>query len=84
MLRVARFTSLGFAMLDYRIHVHDLPEYGVYGLLGADTIAVTRVELESASTDQTCATVWGRAVRLTKANAANAEKSDEGGSNDGN
>jgi hypothetical protein len=36
MLRVARFTALGFSVSDCRIHVHDLPEgYGIDGILGA-------------------------------------------------
>jgi hypothetical protein len=35
MLRVARFTSLGFTFSDFLVHVHDLPEgIGIDGLLG--------------------------------------------------
>ena len=33
-LRVRRFSTLGFAHEGFEIHVHDLPDYGVDGLVG--------------------------------------------------
>lgn len=35
-LRVRRFQALGFGFDDFRIHAHELPDYGVDGLLGID------------------------------------------------
>jgi predicted aspartyl protease len=35
-LRVRHFQALGFGFSDFRVHVHDLPDYGVDGLLGMD------------------------------------------------
>jgi hypothetical protein len=35
-LRVRHFQSLGFGFHDFRIHAHELPDYGVDGLLGMD------------------------------------------------
>jgi len=35
-LRVRHFHALGFGFHDFRIHAHDLPDYGVDGLLGMD------------------------------------------------
>ncbi len=35
MMRVARFSALGFDMVDFRVHVHDLPDgFGIRGLIG--------------------------------------------------
>ena len=33
-LRVRRFSTLGFEHERFEIHVHDLPDYGVDGLVG--------------------------------------------------
>lgn len=38
-LRVRRFQALGVGVRDFRIHAHDLPSYGVEGLLGMDFLA---------------------------------------------
>jgi predicted aspartyl protease len=35
-LRVRYFEALGFGFHDFRIHAHELPDYGVEGLLGMD------------------------------------------------
>jgi predicted aspartyl protease len=35
-LRVRYFEALGFEFHDFRIHAHELPDYGVEGLLGMD------------------------------------------------
>lgn len=35
-LRVRYFEALGFGFHDFRIHAHELPDYGVDGLLGMD------------------------------------------------
>jgi predicted aspartyl protease len=35
-LRVRYFEALGFGFHDFRIHAHDLPDYGIDGLLGMD------------------------------------------------
>jgi len=35
-LRVRHFEALGFGFHDFRIHAHELPDYGVEGLLGMD------------------------------------------------
>jgi predicted aspartyl protease len=35
-LRVRYFLALGFGFRDFQIHVHELPDYGVDGLLGMD------------------------------------------------
>ncbi len=35
MMRVAKFSALGFEFPDFRVHVHDLPDgFGIDGLLG--------------------------------------------------
>jgi predicted aspartyl protease len=35
LMRVAKFSALGFDLTDFRIHVHDLPDgYGIEGVLG--------------------------------------------------
>ena len=48
MLRVARFMSLGFAVPDFRIHVHDLPEgYGIDGILGLSFLRQFNYEIRS-------------------------------------
>ena len=56
-LRVRRFHALGFGFLDFRIHAHELPDYGVEGLLGMDflgkfdfevLISEQRIRLERA------------------------------------
>jgi predicted aspartyl protease len=33
-LRVQRFSALGFEHENFEIHVHDLPDYGIEGLVG--------------------------------------------------
>ena len=35
-LRVRHFEALGFEFHNFRIHAHDLPDYGIDGLLGMD------------------------------------------------
>jgi len=35
-LRVRHFHALGFGFHDFQIHAHELPDYGVEGLLGMD------------------------------------------------
>jgi predicted aspartyl protease len=35
-LRVRHFHALGFGFHDFRIHAHELPDYGIDGLLGMD------------------------------------------------
>ena len=35
-LRVRYFEVLGFGFRDFQIHSHDLPDYGIEGLLGMD------------------------------------------------
>jgi aspartyl protease family protein len=35
LLRVAKFSALGYDLLDFRVHVHDLPDgFGIEGLVG--------------------------------------------------
>ena len=35
LLRVAKFSALGYDLPDFRVHVHDLPDgFGIEGLLG--------------------------------------------------
>ncbi|HWU90995.1 MAG TPA: aspartyl protease family protein [Kofleriaceae bacterium] len=34
LLRVQRFFALGFGFSNFEIHAHDLPDYGIDGLLG--------------------------------------------------
>ena len=49
MMPVARFSALGFAMTDFRIHVHDLPEtLGIQGLLGLSFLKQLNYEIRSA------------------------------------
>lgn len=46
MMRVAKFSALGFNLADFRIHVHDLPEgYGIDGLLGLSFLRQFNLEL---------------------------------------
>lgn len=61
-LRVRRFEALGFGFPDFRIHAHELPDYGVEGLLGMDflgrfdfeaRISEQRIRLEMASSSET-------------------------------
>ncbi len=49
MLRVARFTTLGFTIPNFRIHVHDLPDgYGIDGILGLSFLRQFNYEIRSA------------------------------------
>lgn len=49
MLRVSRFSALGFTCHDLRIHVHDLPEgIGIDGLLGLSFLKQFNYEIRSA------------------------------------
>jgi len=49
MMRVAKFSALGFASNDFRIHVHDLPEtLGIQGLLGLSFLRQFNYEVRSA------------------------------------
>jgi predicted aspartyl protease len=48
MMRVARFSALGFTCTDFRIHVHDLPDgFGIDGLLGLSFLKQLRYEIRS-------------------------------------
>jgi hypothetical protein len=56
-LRVHRFQALGVGLHDFLIHAHELPSYGVEGLLGMDflgkfdfevRISEQRIRLERA------------------------------------
>jgi predicted aspartyl protease len=48
MLRVQRFSSLGFAFSDFAVHVHDLPEkIGIHGLLGLSFLRHFNYEVRS-------------------------------------
>jgi predicted aspartyl protease len=48
MMPVARFSALGFAVTDFRIHVHDLPEsLGIQGLLGLSFLKQFNYEIRS-------------------------------------
>jgi predicted aspartyl protease len=48
MMRVARVSALGFAISDFRIHVHDLPEsLGIQGLLGLSFLKLFNYEVRS-------------------------------------
>jgi predicted aspartyl protease len=45
-MRVARFSALGFAIPDFRVHVHDLPDgFGIDGLLGLSFLRHFDVDL---------------------------------------
>lgn len=46
-------------------------------IAGADTILLTRVITEGKSSDEVCAYVYGRAVRLKKANARGSHEVDD-------
>lgn len=49
MMRVAKFSALGFTSNDARIHVHDLPEtLGIQGLLGLSFLRQLNYEIRSA------------------------------------
>ena len=45
-LRVRRFQALGVGARDFLIHVHDLPSYGVEGLLGMDFLGQFDFEVQ--------------------------------------
>lgn len=48
MMPVGRFSALGFALTDFRIHVHDLPEtLGIQGLLGLSFLRKFNYEIRS-------------------------------------
>jgi len=48
MMRVAKFSALGFTANDFRIHVHDLPEtLGIQGLLGLSFLRQFNYEVRS-------------------------------------
>lgn len=48
MLRVTRFTSLGFSFQNFTVHVHDLPEgIGIDGLLGLSFLRHFNYEVRS-------------------------------------
>jgi predicted aspartyl protease len=60
-IRVHRFQSLGVGFRDFLIHAHELPSYGVEGLLGMDflgefdfevRISEQRIRLERAGSIQ--------------------------------
>jgi gag-polyprotein putative aspartyl protease len=36
LMRVARFAALGLELADFSLHVHDLPDDDIHGLLGLD------------------------------------------------
>lgn len=48
LMRVARFSALGFTSSDFRIHVHDLPDgFGIDGLLGLSFLKQLNYEIRS-------------------------------------
>jgi predicted aspartyl protease len=49
-LRVRYFQALGFGFHDFRIHAHELPDYGVEGLLGMDFLE--KFDLEVRMSEQ--------------------------------
>lgn len=50
MTRVTRFSALGFACNDFRLHVHDLPEgIGIDGLLGLSFLKQFDYSIRSAA-----------------------------------
>jgi predicted aspartyl protease len=61
-LRVRHFQALGFGFHHFRIHAHELPDYGVDGLLGMDFLekfdfevrmSEQRIRLAPAGSDRT-------------------------------
>lgn len=47
-LRVSRFEALGYAVTDFRVHVHDLPEEsGIDGLIGLSFLRAFNHEIRS-------------------------------------
>ena len=47
-LRVSRFEALGYAVTDFRVHVHDLPEEsGIDGLIGPNFLRAFNYEIRS-------------------------------------
>jgi predicted aspartyl protease len=48
LMRVARFGVLGFELADFSIHVHDLPDDDIDGLLGLDFLRRLDYEVRSA------------------------------------
>lgn len=48
LMRVARFSALGFDLTDFRVHVHDLPDgYGIEGVLGLNFLRSFDYEVRS-------------------------------------
>ena len=48
MMRVSKFSALGFTATDFRIHVHDLPEtLAIQGLLGLSYLKQFNYEVRS-------------------------------------
>jgi len=48
MMPITRFFALGFAVADFRIHVHDLPDtLGIQGLLGLSFLKQFNYEIRS-------------------------------------
>jgi aspartyl protease len=49
MMPVLKFSALGFATTEFRIHVHDLPDtLGIQGLLGLSFLKQLNYEIRSA------------------------------------
>jgi len=49
LMRVTKFSALGFTSSDFRIHVHDLPEtLGIHGLLGLSFLRQFNCEIRFA------------------------------------
>ena len=49
MMKITKFSALGFTSNDFRIHVHDLPEtLGIQGLLGLSFLRQFNYEIRSA------------------------------------
>ena len=49
MMPVTKFSALGFSAIDFRVHVHDLPEtLGIQGLLGLTFLKQFNYEIRSA------------------------------------
>jgi predicted aspartyl protease len=48
LMRVAKFSALGFELTDFRMHIHDLPDgYGIEGILGLNFLRNFDYEVRS-------------------------------------
>jgi hypothetical protein len=71
MTRVTRFSALGFACNDFRLHVHDLPEgIGIDGLLGLSFLRQFDYTIRSATGRIVVERVASRPRRMMSAGRA--------------